>query len=777
MTKRNILLPLLLISAWISGLTAATVSGFITNKASSEPMQYVNVRIAETKTGTQSNKKGYYVINIANPGTYTLTASQVSYLPAKLTFTVEKADQEVNLDIELQKSSVEMNKVTISEKAYENDEYNTPQIKVSAETMSTEDILNTVAVAEADVFRSVLTLPGITPISDFSSGLYVRGGSPDQNLILLDDIDVYNPNHFGGVFSTFNSDAVESVEMLKGGFPAKFGGRLSSVLDVTNRQGNRNFHQGVWRTSLISTSSTVEGPWKAGTEDGSYMASFRRTYLDFVEKAFDLPDYYFYDGHAKLNWDVDNHNKLSTSVYFGKDNLDMDFGAQLHFDWGNRTFSTQWTHIFNPTLFSHFVFAGSNFESNFIQTSEGKEAMNRLNSIDDLTLKGMYSWKASNSHQLDFGMETKWNRTLLKMTTSYEMDPNGLPDVDVKAITGAAYVQDVWDVNEFWTIQPGVRLSLYKSLDINLPSCPPASYFRAEPRISFRRKLDVAENIYFTYGRYYQYLTLMSVGVSTPFDIWFPLDGSLNPGQSDHYILGYKRELNDYLGLDLETYYKSYNDILEYNTATDYTWNNQNGMLSDTFHVGKGFTYGMDVMLRTDWQGLEGFVGYTLSKTRRKMAEVNINPENLEPQYFYPAYDKTHQLNILETYNLTENLGKQILGADFRLGTNISYSTGQPQEKPEGVFFNGEDYELLYSSSDRERLPDYFRIDLSTKFEYTKSWGSIEPYLEIINILNHKNVGGRSYSIELDESGNAQLKHNDSTQFPFLPFIGVNVKW
>ncbi|MFO7659770.1 MAG: TonB-dependent receptor, partial [Candidatus Cloacimonadaceae bacterium] len=310
---------------WIA-VNAATISGFITRADSAEPLQYVNVRISETKAGTQSNKKGYYVINISNPGTYTLVATLVSFARVTHTFRIVKADEDVFFDIQLEKASVEMEKVTVTASQSGKNEVNTPHIKVSTITQTTEDILNTVSVAEADVFRSILTLPGVTPVSDFSSGLYVRGGSPDQNLILIDDIDVYNPNHFGGVFSTFNTDAVESVELIKGGYPAKYGGRLSSVLDVTNRQGNRKHHQGVARLSLISASATLEGPWKLGSEKGSYMGSFRRTYLDIMKKAFDLPDYYFYDGHWKLNWDLNKKDKVSASMYFGKDNLDLDVG-------------------------------------------------------------------------------------------------------------------------------------------------------------------------------------------------------------------------------------------------------------------------------------------------------------------------------------------------------------------------------------------------------------------------------------------------------------------
>lgn len=770
---------LMLIMMLAISLDAATVSGFVTHADSGEPLQYVNVRIIETKVGIQTNKKGYYVLNITQPGTYTLQATLISFETWSTKINVTDASENLSFDIPMIKSGIELSKVVVTGKAYDMQGDDTPQIKVSLIRQSTEDIQNVVSVAEADVFRAVLTLPGVTPISDFSAGLYVRGGSPDQNLILLDDIDVYNPNHFGGVFSTFNSDAVGSVELIKGGYPAQYGGRLSSVLDVTNRQGNRNYHQGVARLSAISSSATLEGPWKMGDQSGSYMASFRRTYLELIKAIYDeLPDYYFYDGHAKLNWDVDNSNKLSASTYFGKDYLNFDFGAKLKLDWGNKTLTTQWVHLFSPVLFSHFILAGSEFRSNFSQISQDSDnRFDRKNGINDITAKGILSWKPNNQHQVDFGYEVKHNQTWLKMETNYQYDMNALPDVDVSSLTTSAYVQDVWDVNELWTIQPGLRYSWYKTMDINLSSIPSASYMNLEPRFSLRRKLDIAESVFINYGRYYQYITLMSVGMSSPFDMWFPLDGSLKPGRSDHYTFGYKNDLSQYFGFDFELYYKDYRDILEYNIATGFDWDNENGKLSDTFHVGKGYTYGADFLLRTDWMGWQGFIGYTLSKTRRKMQGMNINPETGESILFYPKYDKTHQINLVETLNLTQLTGRQVFGADFKIGVNFTYTTGQPNQKPERVFFDGEDFQLIYSYSDRERLPHYMRLDLSTKYEYHKSWGTIEPYFEAVNILNRKNVGSREYYIVPDEDGVLKLSNNDSTQFPFLPFVGVNVRW
>lgn len=758
-----------------SPIFAATVSGFISREDSGEPMQYVNVRIVETGAGMQTNKKGYYVINLPGPGSYTLEISMISYEIRRHSFTIQSAEENLSLNIAMKEAALEMATVRVTGSSQDD----TREIRPSLIRRTTEDVKSVVSPIEADVFRAVLTLPGVAPISDFSSGLYVRGGSPDQNLILLDDIDVYNPNHFGGVFSTFNSDAVESIDLIKGAYPAKYGGRLSSVLDVTNRQGNRNYHQGVARWSLISSSATLEGPWQIGNQNGSYMGSFRRTYLELIKEFYDeLPDYYFYDGHVKLNWDPDSRNKLSASAYFGRDRLKFDIGNLLKLDWGNRTFTTQWVHIFNPRLFSQFIVAGSEFSSNFEQISQENESLfTRENGINDITNKAIFSWKPNNNHQADFGWDIKYNQTWLQVRSSYQFDPNSLPDVDVSALMSSAFVQDTWDVNELWSLQPGLRLGWYRTMRINMQQIPDANYLNLDPRFSIRRRLDLNESVYASYGLFHQYLTLMSADISTPFDVWFPLDGSLKPGRSHHFVLGYKNQLNDYFALDWEWYYKSYARILEYNAATDYNWDNESGELADTFHVGNGYTFGTDILLRTDWQGLEGFVGLTLSKTQRKMKGLNMDPYTHEEQSYYPKYDRSFSLSVVQTMNVSEYTGRQFLGADFKLGVNFALNSGQPTEKPERIFYDGSDFQLIYSYKDRDRLPNYCRLDLSTKYEWFTSWGAIEPYFEVINVFNRKNVGFRNYSLDFDSEDGVRLKTNDSGQFPILPFIGVNVRW
>lgn len=771
------LLPLLLML--VAGrLFSATVSGFVTREESGEPLQYVNVTVAGTKIGAQTNKQGYYVLTVNQTGSYKIEFSLVSHLRESKSLSIRGQNDDITLNARLKKASVELSKIVVTADAEASLEG--PVIRASSIHRGREDIQAVVSTVEADVFRAVLTLPGVMPISDFFSGLYVRGGSPDQNLILLDDTDVYNPSHLGGLFSTFNTDAVENVELIKGGYPAKFGGRLSSVLDVTNRQGNRVESQGVARVSLISSSATLEGPWRIGATGGSYMASFRRTYLELVKAFYDeLPDYYFYDGHAKLNWDVDNRNKLSFSGYIGRDDLSYDLGSVLDVDWGNSTVAARWLHLFSPRLFSNFMLAGSQFSSGLSQTSEEEDEtiFSTDNSIKDLTAKGVLNWKPNNSHEVESGFEVKWNDTALKMETSYQVDPSGLPDTALASVTSSLFLQDTWVINPLWTLQPGLRLNWYRTARTMPDQIPAASYVNLEPRLSFKWTLDAGESVYANFGVYNQYLTLLAMDVNTPFDVWLPLDGSLRPARSLHYILGYQRRLGKHLALESEIYYKDYKNLAQLDSNAFFNWNNSTGNLASAMRVGIGHAYGAELLLRNDWNGLEGFVGYTFSRTRRKIEGLNLDPQTGAANYFYPRFDRSHSVSMVENYNISANTGWQPLGADFKLGLNFTYNSGQPVEVPERVYFDGENFQIIYSYKDGYRLPYYMRLDLSAKLQWNTRWGSIEPYLDMINVFDRKNVSFRSYQLVPQEDLTLQLETRDGSQFPFLPFIGVNITW
>jgi outer membrane receptor protein involved in Fe transport len=756
----------------VANLAAYNISGIVSNQSNGQSIEYVSVIVKETQQGSYTNNKGYFVITNVSSGAYTLVVSHVAFKVKEIPLTVGNKNE--YLKIELVTQSIVLEDIKVRSKG-EIPEVNTREIVVSQIPISTEQLLDVVQVAEPDIFRAIMTLPGVVPIADFSAGLYVRGGSPDQNQSLLDDTDVYNPSHFGGLFSTFNTDAVDNVNLIKGGFPAKYGGRLSSVLDVRNRDGNRKEHQGVARLSLISLSGTLEGPWKIGSESGSYMGSFRRSYLDLMRKMNDIiPDYHFYDGHAKLNWDIGNLDKLTVSTYFGYDKLDMDmdFGFNVLLGWGNNTFSSQWMHIFSPQLFSNFVLSYSNFRS-IMEQKSGDDMYRRKNSLDDITFKGMLSYQPTNEHLLEFGIETKHNGVSFINEAEMDIEDDNLPKVVSASLTSDLYVQDSWKIDDNWTFQPGVRFTNYSTLDINLKSAENADYWQWSPRASLRRKLSLNSNVYASYGRYYQFLNLISPGISTPLDIWVPIDGTIPPAVADHYILGYKHEIMQGLGIDLEVYYKNMKNLVEYNRDIDEEFSNETTKLSDLFHLGKGDAKGLDFLVRTDKWGWQGFLGYAYGITRRKMEGMNQNPLTGVAEYYYPKYDRSHQFNAVQTFNMTEQFGWSWGGSELKLGLTYSYSTGQPERKPEKVYFGADHLTFLYSYSDAVRLPPYSRLDMSFKMLWQNEHYSIEPYLQAINVTDRKNVYSRSYYI--DE--NFALQHEDFTQFPLIPFLGVNIYW
>lgn len=752
---------------------AGTASGFVIDKGNGERIAYTNVVVVGTSLGAITNKEGYFVINKVPTGEVEFFISNIAYTPAKVEKTFGFPNSEIFFKVELEKTTIQMEGLTVSGNKFV-DEINSRKIVISKVTRTTEDLTNIPQIADADVFRAIQVLPGVSAMSDFSSGLYVRGGSPDQNLILLDDTDVYNPSHFGGIFSTFNTDAIESVELLKGGFPAKYGGRLSSVLDVTNLDGNRKHHQGVARISLISANSTIQGPWAKG----SYMASFRRTYIDLIAKAIDLPipDYYFYDGHAKVTWDVSDKDKITGSTYFGKDKLAMDFGMKMLISWGNETYTTQWVHIFNPQLFSRFVLAGSHFNFNFNQEGENDNEFDMDNDINDYSLKSNFSYLPNDVHSIDFGFEAKHLNVKYKVSTTTSVDDSHLPDIDVSSITSSAFIQDSWIVGDFWTIQPGLRITQYHGVSYYLPDNPTCNYFRVSPRFSIRKQLTAESNVFFSYGRYNQFITSIDSGGS-PVPLYMPIDGSVNPGESDHYILGYKTQVGDDFAFDVEAYYKNYKNLVEARQQTEYEWENDSGTLSDVYNQGKGFSWGTDLMFRTDWKGWEGFIGYGFSIVKKKIDEINVNPETGAEEWYYPSYDRNHQFNIVEAYNYTQSTGRTFLGTDLTFGMTYSFGSGQPTTVPEQVYLDGENPTFLYGYKDAERLSNYSRFDISVKFKKQYEKWSFEPYLQIINVFNHKNVWTRSYQPEQSEAGVLSIKSYDTTMFPRIPFIGFNVEW
>ena len=718
---------------------SGTIHGFVREKESKEPIIMGNVWIKDTTIGTTTNMKGFYVLSRLQPGTYEIYFRYIGFKTEIKEITIG-ANDDITIDIYLEQEAIQMEGAVVTAERTKRE----LDIKPSQIALDAPKLRNIPQVAEPDLFRALQMLPGVATLSDFSAGLYIRGGSPDQNLIMLDHIDVYNPNHMFGFFSTFNTDAIKSVELLKGGFPAMYGGRLSSVLNVINKEGNRQEFQGVARLSLLGANATLEGPWKKG----SWMISGRRTYLDLAAKIadFDLP-YYFYDGHVKLNYDIDQNNQASVSAYIGNDILDLSQGGlDVKLDWGNKTFSTQWTHLFSSNLFSHFVFAGSRFDSD-TKVEFDDISFGIFNEITDLALKGTLTYTPSTNHSMDFGFETK----ILDFDLNYE-----IVGIDyLNSFSGnyfALYFQDNYKLGLYNILQAGVRVDHYTD----------GGYTRFVPRLSFKRIVNNHNNLTFSIGRFTQFLNAVQMEGMSFADMWFPIDPTFKPGEADHFILGYNYDNQESFSIDIEAYYKNYMNIAEYRTyrAFDEDWNQMTA--AQNFHGGDGQAYGVDFYLRNNIWGFEGWLGYSLGWTKKQ-----INGYNFDHEYF-PTYDRRHTITAIQDYRL---------GKKWRLNFAFKFGSGQPYTEATARYAamspTGEiHYLALEGEKNFYRLPAYHRLDVGI-FTDRKIFGlDSEIYLQIVNIYNHKNVWFRRYKTYENPATT-----DDVTMIPFLPTAGISIKF
>lgn len=728
----------LLFTAASPGARAATVGGFVHSSTDGETLDHANVFLENTPYGDMANEKGYYVITGIPAGEYRIAFHFIGYATEVRTITLG-GDEDLTMSVELEPEAIKLPKVEVV--AGPSDLVLEP----GKMTLRTREVGRVPAVVEADLFRAVQSLPGVSTLSDFSSGLYVRGGSADENLILLDDIDVYNPSHLFGFFSTFNVDAVKSVDLQKSGYPARYGGRLSSLLDVHNRDGNRKEFQGVGRVSVLGATATLEGPWKKG----SWMVAGRHTYLEAIAKAADLDiPYNFYDLHAKLNYDINPSNKTSFSAFRGRDRLDWEVeNLDVLLDWGNDTWSAQWTHLFNSRLFSHFVIGSSHFTSK-AEIAFEDFAFRINNKIDDIAAKGNLSYTPAGNHLIDFGFEMK------SLDFSF-FNARGEEDELEFAYDGvyaAAYGQDSWNLSREWQIQTGLRLDYYSEGD----------YLDLGPRLTVRRKWNEIFSTHLTFGRYFQYLNLVSEEGASFADMWFPVDETLQPGSSDHMILGFDLGPTEHFDLSIEGYYKRYANVVEFSEEFGASLIDEDAELGEAFDTGKGKAYGIDLYLRNNISGWEGWLGYAWGVTRRRINDFNYGLE------YSPVYDRKHQIVAMQ---------ERSLGKGWRLNLNFRYGTGQPTTLGAGRYtvqdVTGREYDaILPGGYNVSRLPDYHRLDLGITYsKQFKGW-SLEPTLQIINVYNRENVYQRFY----DTSENP-LKFEDVTMLPLIPTIGVRVSF
>jgi hypothetical protein len=773
-----IILFVVMTSQLFSQSNSGTISGFVYDKAKGEALIGANIFIKEINTGANSNMSGYYAVPSVSAGEYKIIATFIGYKTFSETVKIKNAEQK-RLDIYLEPDVIQSEEVVVNADSIRTID------KLFNKSVSKIELLPTQLskipqVVEADLLRTLQTLPGIVPVSDFSSSIYVRGGTPDQNLFLVDGTDVYNPEHAFGLFSTFNTDAIKKVEIYKGGFSAEYGGRLSSVLNVTNNDGNRNNFEGKASVSLLSVGTTLQAPIGS---IGSLSGSIRRTYIDqtLAKVIDDVPDYYFIDGNLKAFFDINESNKLSVSFYGGQDDLDFVFDKDrpesIGFDyiWGNQTASINWRTIFSPKLFANFWITGSRFFSDFDFSDVDFTEKNRMR---DVTFKGALEYFFSENLNMKFGFEQKNLSGSLK-----EEFTGGRVDVSKHRIQYSGYIISEWKPTPLWNIETGLRYDYFDS---------DTDYRNLDPRFTVKYRLDETSNLKFSAGLFHQYLN--RIPRMFFISLWTTADEYVKGSSAAHYVLGYQKELFNKIEFEVEAYYKDYNDIYSFNQTSlsdiepgGYDENNE-PVYTNTkglFNKGDGKSWGAELLIRKDAGALTGWIAYSYAKTQYTIETINQGNE------FPPRHDRTSAVNVVANFDL-DNIFREIRGKPFinpdkkwSLGLNFTYFSGQPITLPGSVYLahglpdwqeNSSSIGIYPSGINEYRLPPYIRLDFSLTYEIQYDGWSLAPYLQVFNALNRKNVWFIEYDNEIKDN---MIKQEISTvnMFPILPSIGVNIKF
>ncbi|MEO7120388.1 MAG: TonB-dependent receptor, partial [Ginsengibacter sp.] len=644
-----------------------TISGYVKDSLSGETLIGATVSVYGVSKGITSNQFGFYSITLPK-GTYNFICTYVGYVSQIKTIELN-TDVEYNFEM-APKITTEQAVIISSKKR----DANVKSAQMGKLDISMNQVKSIPAfLGEIDILKTIQLLPGIQSAGEGSSGLYVRGGGPDQNLILLDDAVVYNTGHLFGFFSVFNGDAIKSASLIKGGMPAQYGGRLSSVLDISMKEGNdKNFlvQGGI---GLIASRISIEGPVKKNK--ASFIVSARRTYIDalvkpFVKKtsSFYGSGYYFYDLNAKINYKFSEKDHIYLSGYFGKDKFDFVNGQQslkVHIPWGNATGTLRYNHVFNNRLFSNTTLVYNDYNFNF-GANQNSFQINLFSGIKDLNVKEDFDLYSFKNHKIKFGAIYTYHTFTPNVVSgnqdSVKFMPNNVP---LKyAREGAVYIQDDWDINDKLKVNAGIRESGFQQVgpyknyvtDVNgnrLDSTvygkgeQVKTYFGFEPRFTIRYAINDETSIKGSITHNFQYIHLVSnAGTTLPTDLWVPSTLKVKPQESWLYALGLFKNLNDNVyETSVEVYYKQLKNQIEYQDG--YT----PATLEDTenfFTFGKGWSYGTELFINKTRGRLTGWIGYTLSWTFRKFPQLNFGEK------YYAKYDRRHDLSIVGIYELSK---------------------------------------------------------------------------------------------------------------------------
>lgn len=748
-----------------------TISGYLRDE-DGEDLIGATVYIQELNTGTAANSYGFYSITLPE-GRYSLVYSFVGYREVERPIELNR---NIRMDIVLESESIEIEGVVISA---ERPDRNVEKVEMSTIRLQSRVISQIPAIfGETDLIKTLQLLPGVQASGEGVSGFHVRGGSIDQNLVILDEATVYNASHLGGFFSVFNNDAIRDIQLYKGDLPARYGGRLSSLLDVRMREGNQRKLSGTGGIGTISSRMTLDGPILK--EKASFLVSGRRSYADlFLPLAPDEDirnnKLYFYDLNAKLNYRINDKNRLFISSYAGRDVF--GFADLFFINWGNLTTTIRWNHLFSDKLFANFSAIRSNYDYS-LESGIDVRGFSWTSLLKDHRIKADFTWFPNPANTLSFGYGTSYHffdpglvRGLGESTVF-----NDLQVPATRALEHVVYIGNEHKLASSFSASYGLRFSLFQNIGrgtlyefdenyqaIGFTEYPPGevynSFFAVEPRLAIRYLLNERSSLKASYSRTVQNLHLASLSTAgSPLDIWLPASPNLKPQKANQFALGYFRNfLQNTLEASVEIYYKQ---LFNQHVFKDHANILLNPELEGEFRTGEGWSYGAEFFLRKQKGLLTGWISYTLSNTEYLVPEINFGKS-------FPAdYDRRHDLSIVGNYQVSERL---------TLAATWVYGTGKPVTFPTGRFEYGNVVVPIYSARNSYRLEDYHRMDFSLILAgKRKPLGGAygEWNFSIYNLYSRKNTWLISFQQNAD---NPDITEAYKVYlFPIIPSITYN---
>ncbi|MCD9014012.1 TonB-dependent receptor [Parachryseolinea silvisoli] len=780
------------VAAWSQG-GKATLNGYLKDGANGEMLIGVSVYIPQLKAGTTTNAYGFYSITVP-AGTYDVVYSFIGYNTQTVSITLSG---DVSRSIEMAGESTMMQEVEISGDRVD---ANVVGIQMSKNTLNLSQVRKLPALfGEVDILKSVQMLPGVISAGEGTSAFFVRGGGGDQNLILMDEAPIYDASHLGGLVSVFNADVIKDSELYKGGIPARFGGRLSSILEVRTIDGNNKNFQVQGGLGTLASRLSVQGPIKQ--DKASFLLSGRISNIGgYLKAAGEDNGVTFYDLNGKVNWKANDKNRFFISGYMGRDKITFD-GGDAGFGWGNATATFRWNHLFNERLFSNTSLIASRFDYS-LEINDPAQGFKWTSDLTEVSLKNDLSYFINTNNELTFGYHLTSRRfqparivpssdgSLFKRTEFQKM----------YALDHALFISNEQRVNDQISLEYGVRLSIFQNVgpgkvyryeDPKAADNPVRSdsseynrwetikaYINLEPRLGVRYALSENQSIKASYNRMVQNTHQMAAGtVPLPFNNWAPSGPYLKPQMADQVAIGYFQNFNDnmYEG-SIEAYYKDVNNVTDFADNAEILLNED---LSTEYRQGDSWAYGAEFMLNKKKGKLTGMVSYTWSKVMRKIDGVNQQTDengNAYGKTYAAGYDRRNVLNIIGAYDYNDK---------WTFGASFTYSTGRPVTLPSGKYEIDGYMPNTISERNGYRMPDFHHLDLSATLNPRKNAGRRfkgQWVFSVYNVYSRKNAFTIYTRTKRDDDGNVI---GDGTQkearmiylFPILPSVTYNIKF